>query len=181
MQSMSSDREIEIRERLTRYWLAAEPAVRAFVAAGVRSIPDREDVLQQVALTVARRFEEFDADRSFLAWVLWLAKSRIADFYRSQGRQRVFVSERILDLVADQLIQKQAAISPRRAALDDCLQKLPERSRKLIQLRYADGFSIDQIANAVQSTPGSVRVTLFRIRDALAVCIRRQLAAEGLA
>jgi len=176
---MSTNRELEIRERLTRHWLAAEPAVRAYVAAAVRSFQDREDLVQQIALTVARRFEEFDPNRPFLGWVLWLAKSRITDYYRSQGRQRVMLTAGILDQLAETLVQRQATISPQRVALDHCLEKLPARSRHLIQLRYVDGLNITQVANAIRSTPGSVRVTLFRIRDALADCIRRRLASEG--
>ena len=55
--------EIQTRERLTRLWLEAEPAVRAYVGASVRGFHDAEDVVQQVALTAARRFDEFDASR----------------------------------------------------------------------------------------------------------------------
>jgi RNA polymerase sigma-70 factor (ECF subfamily) len=176
---MSSERELEIREKLARSWLAAEPSVRAYVAAAVRSVADREDVLQQVALTVARRFEEYDERRPFVAWALWLAKSRIVDFYRSQDRQRLVLADGLLDRVAETLVQRQADVSPRREALEHCLAGLPQRSRVLIQHRYHDGLRIDQIAAAVRSPPGSVRVALFRIREALAACIERRLAVEA--
>jgi len=176
---MSSEREIEIREKLTRCWLAAEPAVRAYVAAAVRSVADREDVLQQVALTVARRFEEFDDKRPFVAWALWLAKSRIVDFYRAQDRQRLVLADHLLDRVAETLVRRQADVSPRREALEQCLDGLPQRSRVLVQHRYHDGLRVDQIAAAVRLTPGSVRVSLFRIREALAACIERRLAGEA--
>jgi RNA polymerase sigma-70 factor (ECF subfamily) len=76
--------EIDVRERLTRLWLKAEPSVQAFVFAAVNDVNDEEDVVQQVALTVARRFDEYDGMRPFIAWALWLAKSRIADHYRKQ-------------------------------------------------------------------------------------------------
>lgn len=176
---MGSEREIEIREKLTRCWLAAEPVVRAYVAAAVRGVADREDVLQQVALTVARRFEEFDETRPFVAWALWLAKSRIVDFYRAQDRQRLVLADGLLDRVAETLEQRQADVSPRREALEHCLAGLPQRSRCLLDFRYQDGLRIDQIAAAVRSTPGSVRVALFRIREALAACIERRLAGEA--
>ena len=176
---MSSAREIEIREKLTRCWMAAEPAVRAYVAAAVRSAADREDVLQQVALTVARRFEEFDEGRPFVAWALWLAKSRIVDFYRSQDRQRLVLADGLLDRFAEAIEQRQATVSPRREALDHCIEGLPRRSRALVQFRYHDGLTIEQIAAAVRSTPGSVRVALFRIRESLAACIERRLAGEA--
>ena len=176
---MSSDREIQIRENLTRCWLAAEPALRAYVAAAVRSVADREDVLQQVALTVARRFEEYDERRPFVAWALWLAKSRIVDFYRSQGRQRLVLTDGLLDRAAGLLVERHASLSPRREALERCLEGLPQRSKTLIRLRYHDGLKTEQIAAAVRSTPGSVRVALFRIRESLAACIERRLAWES--
>ena len=176
---MYPDREIEVRERLTRLWLTAEPAVRAFVAASVRSFQDREDVVQQVALTVARRFEEYDSTRPFLGWVLWLAKSRIIDFHRTNGRKRAVPSEALLDRLAERIAERQETDSPRRVALDACLERLPDRSRRLIRLRYGDGLRIGAIAEAIGSTPGSVRVTLFRLRSALAECIDRRLSAEG--
>lgn len=176
---MSSEEEIEIRERLARAWVAAEPSVRALVAAAVRGVADREDVLQQVALTVARRFEEYDGKRPFVAWALWLAKSRVIDFYRSQGRQKLVLADGTLDRVADSLAERHADVSPRREALEVCLERLPERSRRLLRLRYDDGLPIDGVAAAARLTPGSVRVALYRIREALAACIERRLATEG--
>ncbi|MGV2339190.1 MAG UNVERIFIED_CONTAM: hypothetical protein LVR18_35985 [Planctomycetaceae bacterium] len=53
---MTTNRETEIRERMTRHWLATERSVRACIAGAVSSFADREDLLQQVALTVAASF-----------------------------------------------------------------------------------------------------------------------------
>jgi RNA polymerase sigma-70 factor (ECF subfamily) len=177
---MNTDRQSEIRERMTRHWLASENAIRAYIAGAIRCFTDREDLLQQVALTVARRFEEFDESRPFLAWALWLAKSRIIDFYRSQGRQPQFLDDNLLDKYATVLAERQQAVPARREALENCLEKLPDRSRALVRMKYHDGWKIDQIAEAIRSTSASVRVTLFRIRDALADCIERRLASEAI-
>jgi len=176
---MGSPDEIETRERLTRHWLAAEPSIRAFVAASVRAPADREDVVQQVALTVARRFDEYDSTRPFLGWALWLARSRVIDFYRGQDRHRLPFAEDVLERLVDALAEKQPEVSPRREALDRCLEGLPPRSRTLVTLRYHDGLSMERIAAALHSTPGSVRVALFRVREVLAACIERRLAAEA--
>jgi len=177
---MSDISESERRERMTRHWLVSEHAIRAYIAGAVSSFQDREDLLQQVALTVARRFEEFDESRPFIAWALWLARSRIVDFYRSRGKHMQFLSDTFLEQYADALIERQDEVHPQREALDHCMEKLPERSRSLIRLKYHDGLKIDQIAETIRSTPASVRVTLFRIRDALADCIQRRLASETL-
>ncbi|MFM7039244.1 MAG: sigma-70 family RNA polymerase sigma factor [Planctomycetaceae bacterium] len=177
---MTTNRETEIRERMTRHWLATERAVRACIAGSVSSLADREDLLQQVALTVARRFEEFDEQRSFLAWVLWLTKSRIIDFYRAQGRRSQLLSDELLEQYSERLVQRQHENSRRSEALETCLAQLPDRSRTLIRLKYHDGLRTEQIAEALKSTPASIRVALFRIRETLAACIQRKLAPEAM-
>jgi len=58
------------------------------------------------------------------------------------------------------------------------MEKLPDRSRSLLNMRYHQTLGIEQIAETLRSTPASVRVTLFRIREALAECIQRRLASE---
>lgn len=177
---MSNEQESDRRERMARHWLASEHAIRAYIAGAVNSFTDREDLLQQVALTVARRFDEFEEDRSFLAWALWLAKSRLIDFYRSRGRQSQVLSEGLLEKYAEILMDRQKGIPAQREALEHCFEKLPDRSQSLIRMKYHEGLKIDQIAESIRTTPGSVRVTLFRIRDALADCIQRRLECEGI-
>ncbi len=130
------EQEIETRERLARLWLEAEPAVRAFVFSAVGGFQDAEDVVQKVALTVARRFEEYDAARPFVAWVLWLAKSRVADHYRKQGRERLVFSEALMDQLAEALVHREPERSARQEAMERCIEKLPAKSRQLLELRY---------------------------------------------
>jgi RNA polymerase sigma-70 factor (ECF subfamily) len=173
------EHELDTRERLTRLWLAAEPTVSAYVFAAVRAVHDAEDVVQQVALTVARRFEEYDGTRPFVAWALWLAKSRIADHYRKQGRARLVFSETMLDQLAEALSQLQPQRGARHEALERCLEKLPEKSRQLLERRYEDGSSMEVVAETLNSTAASVRVMLFRIRNLLSECIETELAREN--
>jgi RNA polymerase sigma-70 factor, ECF subfamily len=176
---MNQEHEIAARERLARLWGEAESAVQAYVFSAVSDFHDAEDVVQQVALTVARRFDEYDPARPFVAWTLWLAKSRIIDHYRQcERRQRIF-SDTVLDQVAAVLVQRQPERSARQAALEICLEKLPVKSRHLLELRYLEENSIESVAASIGSTGGAVRVMLFRVRDVLADCIQTQLAREA--
>jgi RNA polymerase sigma-70 factor (ECF subfamily) len=176
---MNHEDEIQARERLTLLWLDAEPAVRAYVSAVVRGFHDAQDVSQQVALTVARRFDEYDGSRPFVAWALWLAKSRIADHFRKQGREQLVFSESLMDELAEALEVRQRRVAERQAALERCVEKLPEKSRRILSLRYVEETSVEEMAEKLASTPGSVRVILFRIRNLLAQCIEGELMKEA--
>ncbi len=171
--------EIDRRERLTRLWLEAESAVRAFVFSAVPGFQDAEDVVQQVALTVARRFDEYDATRPFVAWALWLAKSRIADHHRQRARGIVPISDVALDQIAAVLVERHPDRPRRQVALEECLEKLPEKSRRMLELRYLEDHSIDVVAKAIRTSNGAARVMLFRVRKLLADCIHTRMSSEG--
>jgi RNA polymerase sigma-70 factor, ECF subfamily len=175
---MNPDRQSEDRERLTRLWLDAQGAVEAYVFAAIRDVHDAENVVQQAALTVARRFDEYDASRPFVAWALWLARSRIADHYRKVGREKLVFSDALLERF-ERALADSGDRPARQAALERCLDKLPARSRRLIELRYENDASMQSLADEVDSTPASVRVMLFRIRNILAECIGAELAKEA--
>ncbi|MEE2934490.1 MAG: sigma factor-like helix-turn-helix DNA-binding protein [Planctomycetota bacterium] len=59
------------------------------------------------------------------------------------------------------------------------MENLPERSRRLLDMRYLDEMAASGIASKIGSTIGSVRVLLTRVRGAVAECIQRRLAAEA--
>lgn len=171
--------EKQKREEFTHHWLEAEPSVSAYVFASVSGFHDAEDVIQRIAQELARRFDEYDAARPFVGWALWIAKSRVIDFYRAQGRTRVVFSDELLGQLADTIANQAARRSDRREALEACLEELPPRSRRLLDLRYVEELSAAQMARETGSTSGSVRVLLSRVRSVLVRCVERRLATEN--
>lgn len=172
--------EVEKREMFARCWLEAEPAVSAYVCASVSGFHDAEDVVQRIAQEMARRFDEYDASRPFIGWALWIAKSRVIDFYRAQGRRRIIYSDDILERLAESIANHADTRSERREALGKCLKELPSKSRRLLDLSYGEELSAMRVAEEIGSTAGSVRVLLSRARSVLARCIERRLAMEEL-
>lgn len=173
---MNSDQK---RVEFAQCWLEVEPSVSAYVFASISGFHDAEDVVQRIAQELARRFDEYDASRPFVGWALWIAKSRVIDFYRAQNRTRVVFSDELLAQLADTIAKQADGRSHRREALEACLEELPPRSRRLLDLRYVDDLSADEMAQETGTTSGSVRVLLSRVRTALANCIERRLAMEN--
>lgn len=171
--------ENQKREEFTHHWLEVEPSVSAYVFASISGFHDAEDVVQRIAQELARRFDEYDSSRPFVGWALWIAKSRVIDFYRAQDRRRVVFSDELLGQLADTIARQADVRSQRREALEACLQELPPKSRRLLDLRYVEELSATEMAEETGTTSGSVRVLLSRVRTALANCIERRLAMES--
>ena len=65
-------------------------------------------------------------------------------------------------------------------ALRDCLSGLPDKDRRLIDLRYEHRKSRTEMAAMRKMTPDGIKTQLRRIRSRLADCVRRNLGAGGL-
>jgi len=168
----------QAREDFAKRWLEVEPAVSAYVFAAISGFHDAEDVVQRIAQELARRFDEYDPNRPFTGWALWIAKSRVIDFYRVHRRSRIVFSDELLQKLAETIAEQAEGRSLRREALEACLDGLPEKSRRMLELRYVDELSAAEVALEIGSTSGSVRVLLTRVRAALADCIQRRLVTE---
>ena len=66
-----------------------------------------------------------------------------------------------------------------RRALGKCLRQLPRNQRDLIDQRYADNMSYQDMAALRESSEDSVKSLLRRIRMGLAKCIRSRLTEES--
>lgn len=165
---------------LARLWVAAQPSVSAYIWSCVRDFHVAEDLLQDVAEDAALSFERYDPARPFVAWVLGIARFKVIDYYRKNEKDpHVFTGDALEHLSAG-FVETYPTLSPRREALAACLQKLPTKSRRVLEMRYELDMKPAKIAKHVGSTSGSVRVTLTRIRNALAQCVRQRLGQSGV-
>ena len=76
-------------------------------------------------------------------------------------------------------IEQSDYLEARHEALAHCLRRLPASQRDMLNLRYAQNLSIQELAARQQRQPGAVYTTLSRIRKALEHCIRSALRQEG--
>ncbi|MBA2117599.1 sigma-70 family RNA polymerase sigma factor [Bremerella alba] len=166
------------RELLTRSWMKAQPSVFAFVIASTPQFSDAEDLLQEVAAEVAIRFDEYDPKRPFLPWALWVAKIKIADFYRLKKRERLVFAGEAIDALAAACTRVQSLMSEEQGALEHCLKETTGRTRQLLLLRYAEDLKPRQIAKRLSMSAAAVRVTLSRARSALGKCVEQRLGRK---
>ncbi|MBX2852394.1 MAG: sigma-70 family RNA polymerase sigma factor [Phycisphaeraceae bacterium] len=163
------------RSQLTTHWMQAQSALQAYILSSVGNFADSEDILQQVALDVSASFERYDPGRPFIPWAMQIAKRRIADFYRKNKNAACLFEETDLELLAQahaRLSKNEGTSGEVADLLESCLDRLPEKSRRLVDLRYRDGLKPAEIAHTTGRSGGAIRVALNKIRNALGRCIR---------
>jgi RNA polymerase sigma-70 factor (ECF subfamily) len=138
-----------------------------------------QDVLQETNVALLEKAGEYDVSRPFAPWAISFARFQAMSWRKRQSRDRLVLNDDLFAAVADRLAAEPTAANRRLDALEKCLHKLPGESRRLVDLRYIEGYGVQDIAARVERSANVVSVTLFRIRKLLVDCVRARLAAEG--
>ncbi|MEM7010888.1 MAG: sigma-70 family RNA polymerase sigma factor [Verrucomicrobiota bacterium] len=147
----------------------------------VRDTHAAEDIMQELVVKALEERERFSDDQQLLAWARTVARHRAIDHVRiREGRARI-LSERVLDLLGEDLeSQPDENLAARLDALKTCLERLPSKSREMISLRYTDGLCGQSVADKLRKSRDAVYQSLSRIHKQLRACIEQRVANESL-
>ena len=167
--------DAEIVALLTRH----QPEIRFYVASLLPGDPSAADVSQHANSTIWRKRAEFELGTNFRAWAFSIARYEVLAHRKRQARDsRLVFSDEMVEIFAEELPEPAHAMDRRQSALGPCLEKLRPADRDLIMHRYFERTKLRAYAEKVGRSAGGLKVTLSRIRKALAECIEHTLARE---
>ncbi len=151
--------------------------VKAFISSLVRDRYVCDDIFQDVALILWRKFDQFDRSRSFGAWARGIASKKIMQYFDKNRKTPLPLSPEVIEAVVIAFDQEEAQdITDEQEALRTCLEMLPEKSRSLLKMRYENAMQLNEIADVIAKSLNAVHKTLTRIRDSLRKCIEKKIA-----
>ena len=159
------------------HFLAVQSDLRAFIGAAVRDAATREDVFQEVAMILWKKFELYDPARPFGAWARGIATRKILEDRRTQSKLPECCTAETLEALSHGFVADEAE-SPwqdRERALNYCLEHLPERSARFIRDRYNHSQPVETIATEAGLSVDALYQTLSRLRRQLRDCVHRRL------
>ena len=162
-------------ERFLRLFTVNEASLHAYVRSLVPTLEDANDVMQETAVVLWRKFEEYDSQRDFRGWAFGIAKMRVLSWKRDRARDRHLFDGDLTLLLAENLEKDADAMISRQEALRRCLEKLPSDHRRLVITAYSSGGHIKDIAKGFSQSVAAVYKRLHRIRMALIKCARHEM------
>jgi RNA polymerase sigma-70 factor (ECF subfamily) len=165
-------------ERFVRLLGRYQQRVYSFILTLVPHWADADEVLQETNIVLWRKFSEFQPDTDFVRWANQVAYFEVLKFRRRQQKDHLFFSDAFVEEVAAEVMEMSEALQLQRDRLAGCLQKLSDRDRTLIHLRYDEGSSVKRVAEQLGRSADSVYKSLGRVRRMLIDCIHREKVAE---
>jgi RNA polymerase sigma-70 factor, ECF subfamily len=131
----------------------------------LRNREDALDVVQETFMRLFQKFDAYDRDRSFQAWLLQIAKNQSIDYYRKHhGRRRdLETGQRIEDLpLAAADYRSNPESSELGQVLARNLERLGERQRMIFVMKHFNGLEYREIAQVLGISVGTVKSLHFK-------------------
>ena len=160
-------------------YVVSERRIRAYIYTLVHNWAATDDLLQETAKVMWVKFSEFERGTDFGAWGLKIARYHVLNYIRQHAQKTIFNTD-LIEKISD---QAEAYLKDDRRcdALRQCVAKLDEDDRQLIQLRYEIGATVKDVAERVGRGVKRVYHALNRIHTQLSLCVRRTLIMEDQA
>lgn len=138
---------------------------------GIRESYVVEDLTQEVLLAVHLKRHTYDPRQPFLPWLFSIARYKVIDHGRRRRRSpTAWPAEKALEALADPVLGEPGAASDLRSLLD----RLPERSRRALELVKLEGLSVAEAAARSQMSESALKVTAHRALKTLRELWRRK-------
>jgi RNA polymerase sigma-70 factor (ECF subfamily) len=141
------------------------PRMHRYCARMTGSALDGEDVMQEAIFEAYLRLGSFDAARPLGPWLFRIAHNRCVDFLRRRQARRE----------TETAVEPLAWVDPPEVAgreIDRAIERLvialPPKERACVLLKDVFDYSLEDIADLVESTTGGVKAALSRGRGKLA-------------
>ncbi|MFL0684737.1 MAG: RNA polymerase sigma factor [Algoriphagus aquaeductus] len=152
-------------------------AVYFMILKMIRDADDAEDLTMEAFAKAFRNLERFKKDYTFSTWLFRIATNNTIDFIRKKKLKTMSLNTTMSDDGGnsvnidveddDNNPQDEFIRSQRIEMVRIFVDKLPAKYRKLVQLRYFDELSYEEIAQELDKPLGTVKAQLHRSRELL--------------
>ena len=155
--------------------MARRTRVSAAAWVVVRDAHAAEDLFQNVALKAMTREVSFETESALMSWAFITARREGIDWLRRHQRE-TSLDAGILELLEHEW-QSEAAhpAGAKMEALQDCLEATPASARRLLKLRYFDGYSCEEVAEQMGIGLNAIYKRVSRLHENLKDCIEGKL------
>ncbi len=140
------------------------------------NVDDAEDLTLEAFGKAFKNLSQYTPDYAFSTWLFKIASNNCIDFMRKK-KKNVLANENYEDISDSYHAQKMTSQGPdpeenliRAQKIENMrkiVDKLKPRYKKLIQLRYFEEYSYEEICQELDLPLGTVKAQLFRAREFL--------------
>ncbi len=172
------ENELSKEARFFKLYNSVHLRLYSYIMTVVHNYGDADDILQETALVLWEKFDQFQEGTSFGAWAVAIARNMALQFMQKNKRTRMIFGEEFYTQVSDYSQENTSDVSHIEKALNNCIVKLSDNNQKLLSLRYKKNVPIKRISQLTGRSANALYQNFWKITQVLRICIQRQLTCQ---
>ena len=172
---MENDSNTTRDEAFVHVLTSHHDALLRFVRTLVPHANDAEDLFQRASVSLWKKHEDYDPNRSFYTWACRFIHFEVLNYRKRAARDRLSFSEDLIQSLAQDQIEFEPRLENRRHALAACIGKMPCEDQKVLQRRYEENCTITELTKELKRPAKQLYKHLERIRRNLYLYVDRSL------
>jgi RNA polymerase sigma-70 factor, ECF subfamily len=160
-------------------YMRIQRPLRAYLFAATGNLHETDDLHQAVWQCLWKKLDQYNPDRSFKSWAFGVARMEVLKWRQRHARSRELFSEETVAKLADTATQEAEELTARHTFLIECVNRLDERPRRALEMRYVRRMRSGKIATVLKRSAAAIDMLLSRTRQVLRECVERKVAEAG--
>ena len=153
----------------TRY----REAIRQLLQQRAGAADDADDLLQETFVKVYLHLENYNSQYTFGQWGYTIARNTFIDYVRRR-QEELPIDERFSAPASPTPTPEESVIRrQQRDQIESYLTALRPQYRRLIEMRFFEEYTYEEIAEKLQLPMGTVKTQIHRAREQMCDLIRR--------
>lgn len=144
----------------------------------VKNSNDAEDLTQETFGKAFRNLHAYSPQYAFSTWLYRIAVNNSIDYIRHKNNSPQCIDDDLFNMTSEQIIDRSSSnhtMTPEDVVMDkqrismlrSAVQKLPEKYRKVVELRYYEELSYEEISETLNISLSNVKIQLLRAKNML--------------
>jgi len=165
------------QQAISLFYRRFQPKLQAYIEKKVDG-QVVEEILQDTFLSALQSLPLYRGESSLYVWLLSICRHEICDYYRKQKiKEIVFSRLPFLRKIVSQALSPETALEEKelKQKIKKTFSRLSEGYRRILRLKYVDGFSVTEVATRLKISYKSAESRLSRAR----LAFKKEFAGQG--
>ena len=151
--------------------------IYSYILSLVPNFNEADDLLQETTKLMWEKFHNYQHGTNFRAWGKKIAYLVVLTHYRKKKKEKAFVfDERLIVDLTEQAEKNSDSSREYLAYLSNCVNKLEQKDRELLRLRYFENLAVGNISKHLNFSVQYIYRNISRIHELLLSCIQKQVS-----
>jgi len=132
---------------------------------------EREDLLQEIFISVYQKIESFEKGEKFSSWIYRIAHNKTIDYWRKNGKNKIISVDENLEFIESVFskneILEEIVVKENQELLRKLFQKLDLKYKEVFILRFDEEKTYDEISDILKIPKSSVGTLISRAKKQL--------------